>query len=75
MKKCLEKCIELSVTCPVTDCRHWVSYPADNNCVLETVGKHGDLTLRETSERLGISYVRVKQIEDKALKKISHLLK
>ena len=75
MKKCLEKCIELSVTCPAQDCRYWVDYPSDNNCVLDTVNKYGDLTLRETADRLGISYVRVKQIEDKALKKISHLLK
>ena len=75
MKKCLEKCIELSVTCPAQDCRYWMDHPSDNNCVLDTVNKYGDLTLRETSERLGISYVRVKQIEDKALKKISHLLK
>ena len=75
MKKCLERCIKLSVTCPVQDCRYWVDYPSDNNCVLDTVNKYGDLTLRETADRLGISYVRVKQIEDKALKKISHLLK
>tara|TARA_R110002074_G_scaffold82143_3_gene183745 strand:- start:255 stop:425 length:171 start_codon:yes stop_codon:yes gene_type:complete len=52
-----------------------VDYPADRNCTFEVVDKHNFLTLREAAERLGISYVRVKQIEDKALKKISHLLK
>jgi len=28
------------------------------------------MTLRETSERLGVSFVRVKQIQDKALQKL-----
>ena len=73
--KCLEECKKHSVSCPNQECRHWIDYEGEYNCVLETVGKHGELTLRETSERLGISYVRVKQIEHKALKKISHLLK
>ena len=43
------------------------------NCTFETIDKHDFLTLRETAARLGISYVRVKQIEDKVLKKIGHL--
>tara|TARA_B100000287_G_scaffold373736_1_gene373093 strand:- start:566 stop:706 length:141 start_codon:yes stop_codon:yes gene_type:complete len=42
---------------------------------LETVDKHGALTLREVADRLGVSFVRIKQIEDKALKKIGLLLK
>ena len=75
MKKCLQLCKELEVICPVRECRQWIDYPQDTNCVLDTVERHGQLTLRETAERLGISYVRVKQIEDKALKKISRLLK
>jgi len=39
---------------------------------LETIEKSGGnrLTLRECSKRLHISFVRVKQIEDQALKKL-----
>ena len=72
MKKCLKTCKQIQVACPVTECRNWVDYPEDYNCVLETVEKNGALTLRDTAARLGISFVRVKQIEDAALKKISH---
>ena len=32
------------------------------------------MTLREVADRIGVSFVRIKQIEDKALKKIGHLL-
>ena len=75
MKKCLQTCKELETTCPVRECRYWVDYPQDTNCTLDAVHKHGSMTLREVAERLGISYVRVKQIQDNALKKISRLLK
>ena len=75
MKECLNTCRKMNVACPINECRYWVDYPDDRNCTFEVVAKHNFLTLREAAARLGISYVRVKQIEDKALKKISHLLK
>jgi hypothetical protein len=75
MKKCLETCHKLNVPCPIKDCRYWINFKAEKNCTLESVDKNGSMTLRETADRLGISYVRVKQIQDKTLKKISHLLK
>ena len=75
MKKCLKMCKELDVSCPIEECRQWINYPRDNNCILESIDKHGSLTLREVADRLGVSYVRIKQIQDKALKKIGLLLK
>jgi len=79
MRSCLKKCKELDVSCPNKDCRMWVKYEEDFNCCLSTVEKHGALTLREVADRMGVSFVRVKQIQDKALKKLnksafSHLL-
>jgi len=74
MRRCLQTCKELDVACPVAECRHWVMYPEDNNCTFEAINKNGNMTLREAAKRLHISFVRVKQIEDAALKKISHLL-
>ena len=70
MRKCLKTCKHLNVECPVDECRNWIDYPKDLNCVLESVNKNGPMTLREVGDRLGLSYVRVKQIEDKLLKKI-----
>tara|TARA_Y100001973_G_C5175356_1_gene321557 strand:+ start:370 stop:597 length:228 start_codon:yes stop_codon:yes gene_type:complete len=73
--KCLNKCIELDVSCPNTDCRFWIDYEEDLNCVHETIDKHGNLTLREVSDRIGVSFVRVKQLEDSIMKKLSKMIK
>ena len=74
MKECLKICRSLDTSCPNTDCRNWISYESEYNCVLETVDRNDSMTLREVAKRLGVSFVRIKQIEDKALKKIGHLL-
>ena len=75
MKPCLLTCRKLNIACPIQECRYWIDYSTEKNCTLESISLNGSMTLRESAERLGISYVRVKQIQDKALKKISHLLK
>ena len=46
-------------------------YEKDLNCTLVAVDNHGSMTLRETGDRLGISFVRVKQIQDVALQKLA----
>ena len=71
--KCLDMCKTFEVSCPNEDCRAWVDYEGELNCVFMTVEVNESLTLRECSQRLGISYVRVKQIEDEAIKKMRHL--
>ena len=68
---CYECCIEHDVSCPLRDCRHWMDYEEDLNCCLVAVEKHGRMTLREISERLGVSFVRIKQIQDVALRKMN----
>jgi len=75
MIKCLKTCKELDVSCPVKDCRYWINYEKERNCVFETVRVNHSMTLREVADRLDISYVRVKQIQDKTFKKIGPLLK
>lgn len=71
--KCLQICIDNESPCKNISCRHWINYKEDMNCVHESVDKHGSLTLREAAERLGVSFVRIKQIESKALKKLNKL--
>jgi len=71
MRECSKKCLELDVTCPVQDCRSWIDYEEDNNCVLIAVDRHGEMSLREVGNRLGLSFVRIKQIEDKLKDKLS----
>ena len=70
MKKCLEKCLELDVSCPVKECKYWISYEQDYNCCIKSIDNNGAMTLREIADRLGVSFVRVKQLQDKSIKKI-----
>jgi len=69
--KCAEECKENEVSCFSKTCRYWMEYPEDLNCSLICAQRNGPLTLQEVSKRIGVSYVRVKQIQDKALKKIN----
>jgi len=73
MKRCLKTCKELGVSCPIKECRYWIEYSRDNNCVFESVYQNGNMTLRQVADRLNISFVRVKQIQDDTIKKIGHL--
>ena len=75
MRKCLLTCKKMNVACPINECKYRIDYEEEHNCMFETVSVNGPMTLREIADRLGISFVRVKQIQDKALKKIGHLLK
>tara|TARA_Y100000310_G_scaffold77027_1_gene73520 strand:- start:25787 stop:26029 length:243 start_codon:yes stop_codon:yes gene_type:complete len=65
MKECSEKCVELDISCPVEDCRSWIDFEDDLNCASIAVDRYGEMSLREVGERLGVSFVRIKQIEDK----------
>jgi len=73
--KCLKACQELKCPCPIEECKSWIDYKEDYNCIHEAINKNGSMTLREIAMRLGVSFVRVKQIEDKALKKLSKRVK
>jgi|TARA_R110002073_G_scaffold302640_1_gene470403 hypothetical protein len=73
--KCLKVCKELNVVCPIKDCRSWINYKKDMNCLYESIEKNGNMTLRQVSERIGVSFVRIKQIEEKALKKLGKMVK
>ena len=55
--------------------RAWIDYPEDNNCGFTAIEKHGAMTLEEVAKRLGISLVRVSQIEKQALKKLAKRIK
>jgi DNA-directed RNA polymerase sigma subunit (sigma70/sigma32) len=69
------KCIDKERSCEQKECRQWLNYDEDLNCALITVEKHGMLTLREIADRLDISFVRVKQIQDQAVKKLVKTIK
>ena len=70
-RECVSACQSHGVSCPNTDCKNWMSFEEDLNCSLVAVEKNPQgLTLREIGERLGISFVRVCQIERAATEKL-----
>jgi len=72
--ECSAKCLELGVSCPVKECRDWIDYEKDMNCTSLAIARKGNMTLREVADRLHVSFVRIKQIEDKTLEKIERSL-
>ena len=69
--KCYTKCHKEKKSCEVKECRLWIDYPQDLNCVEITVQKEGSLTLTKIGDRLKLTASRVKQIENKALARVS----
>tara|TARA_Y100000593_G_scaffold61446_1_gene113864 strand:- start:8566 stop:8886 length:321 start_codon:yes stop_codon:yes gene_type:complete len=70
-RECVAACESAQVSCPNKECRYWIDYADDLNCTFVTVDKNeGGLTLREIGERLGVSFVRVCQIEKGVLEKL-----
>jgi DNA-directed RNA polymerase sigma subunit (sigma70/sigma32) len=76
-KSCLEACKTLETSCPNQECRNWINYEKELNCVLVSVEKaqenNSELTLRDVAERIGCSFVRVKQLEEQAIKKLNKI--
>ena len=70
MKLCAETCLKDERACDQTECRNWINYDEDLNCVEIAVNKNGPMILHEVAKRLGISYVRVAQIEKVAISKL-----
>ena len=69
---CDEICEKDNVPCNKFGCNNFIDYEDDLNCVLVCARKNGPLTLEQTAKRLGVSYVRIKQLEDRALSKIKN---
>jgi|TARA_R110000772_G_scaffold120388_1_gene226617 transcriptional regulator with XRE-family HTH domain len=74
MIECAQKCRELDVSCPVTECRSWINYEEDLNCTNIAIDKNGTMKLRQIAERLGLTPARVQQIEKGALAKLNKVM-
>lgn len=51
-------------------CRQHIDYPDEHNCALISAEINGSMSLREVAERMGISHIRVMQIEREAIAKL-----
>jgi len=70
MRECSQKCAKHGTNCTEKDCRLWIDYKKDLNCTLIAVDKYDKMTLKDVAERLNLSIVRIKQIQDEAGKKL-----
>ena len=68
---CASICMKSGQRCDNKECRQWLDFEEDLNCTLVAVRKNGKMSLREVADRLGVSFVRVKQIQDKAIEKLT----
>jgi len=71
VEDCADECMNTNKKCRKKTCRQWLDYGEDLNCALVAVRKNGKMSLREVADRLGVSFVRVKQIQDKAVEKLT----
>jgi len=73
--KCFAAYKECCVACEEKKCRLWIDHEEDLNCTLIAIdnNKSDSMTLREIGERMGVSFVRIKQIEEGALKKLEKM--
>lgn len=71
--RCFDLCEQCDVACDSTECRQWIDYEDDLNCTILAVknNKNEPMTLRQIGDRLNVSFVRVKQIEDELIKKLA----
>jgi len=70
VRKCAKTCVRAATSCQQQECRLWMEHAPDLNCSLVAIQRHGSMTLHEVADRLKMSYVRVKQIQDEAIEKI-----
>ena len=73
--KCFDVHEHYGVPCDKQECRQWMDFEDDLNCAIVCANRHGPMTLHEVAPRLGVSFVRIKQNQDAALKKMSRTLK
>ena len=57
-----------------SECRHWIDYEEDLNCVNIAIKNNGAMKLREIAERLHLTPARVQQIEKSVLTKLKKLM-
>ena len=71
MSKCFDIYEKHDLPCDQKECRRWINHPGDLNCSIICANKNDTgLVLREVAERMGVTHVRVQQIEKQALDKL-----
>lgn len=70
MNKCSKIYEKEDEICGEQECKFWIDYDQECNCMNVSIKRNGNMTLDQIGLRMGISHVRVKQIQDRAMNKI-----
>ena len=71
---CAQQCLKDKECCGAGSCRYHIDYEDEFNCSLISIQQNGAMSLREIAKREGLSFARIKQIQDKALIKLKKRL-
>ena len=71
---CAQQCLKDKECCFANNCRYHIDYEDEFNCSMISIYENGALSLREIAKREGLSFARIKQIQDKALIKLQKRL-
>ena len=66
-------CEQEGISCQNKKCRHWLLTSENNNCTL-IAAKKGPMTLHDIGQLIGVSRMRVCQIEKKIVNKICNMI-
>lgn len=69
--KCFDICQKENKLCQNKECRLWINFGEDLNCVLIAVKNNGPMKLEDIGKRLEVTAPRIKQIEKSTLNKIN----
>jgi hypothetical protein len=70
MSKCSRIYDNEDEICNEKECKFWIDFEEECNCMNVSIKRNGNMTLDEVGLRLGISHVRVKQIQDRSMNKM-----
>ena len=71
---CAQQCLKDRQCCLAANCRYHINYEEEFNCSMIYIHENVPLSLREIAKREGLSFARIKQIQDKALVKLKKRL-
>tara|TARA_R100001509_G_C4795693_1_gene191338 strand:- start:27 stop:317 length:291 start_codon:yes stop_codon:yes gene_type:complete len=71
---CAQQCLKNKECCFADKCKYHIDYEDEFNCSMISIYENGALSLREIAKREGLSFARIKQIQDKALVKLKKRL-
>jgi hypothetical protein len=71
---CAQQCLKDRECCDASGCKFHIDYEDEYNCSLISIYENGPMSLREIAKREGLSFARIKQLQDKALIKLKKRL-